>query len=173
MQDTPREQAVRARADLVTSILLVVLGIWVFYVSYEMPRLEARRVHPTTIPGFVPMILGAVLTLCGALLAWRSYKAPSAGGWSGLVDLFKTMSVARVMAGMFLICVYALGLVGWLPFWAASMVFIFAFIVTYELVLTDRPEPVMRSLIWAVLTAVTAGAGIYYMFATIFLVRLP
>ncbi|HUH76670.1 MAG TPA: hypothetical protein VLZ53_04845, partial [Devosia sp.] len=60
-----------------------------------------------------------------------------------------------------------------LPFWAASMIFIFAFIVTYELVLTDRPEPVMRSLIWAVLTAVSAGAGIYYMFATIFLVRLP
>jgi hypothetical protein len=173
MQDIPREQAVRARADLVTSILLVVIGIWVFYVSYEMPRLEARRIHPTTIPGFVPMILGAALTLCGVLLGWRSYKLPSAGGWSGLVDLIKTMSVARVMAGMFLIGVYALGLVGWLPFWAASMIFIFAFIVTFELVLTDLPEPIMRSLIWALLTAVTCGAGIYYLFSTIFLVRLP
>lgn len=173
MQDSPKEQAVRARADLVTSVVLVVLGIWVFYVSYEMPRLEARRIHPTTIPGFVPMILGAALALCGALLAWRSYKVPSVGGWSGLVDLFKTMSVARVLAGMFLIGVFALGLVGWLPFWAASMLFIFAFVVTFELVLTDLPEPVMRSLVWALLTAIGAGWGIYYLFVTIFLVRLP
>jgi hypothetical protein len=173
MQDDSREQAVRARADLVTSILLVVLGIWIFYTSYEMPRLEARGVHPSTIPGLVPMILGAALALCGALLAWRSYKVPSAGGWSGLVDLFKTMSVARVMACMFLIGVYALVLVGWLPFWAASMLFIFAFIVTLDLILTNQPEPVLRSLIWAAITAVLGGGAIYYLFATVFLVRLP
>lgn len=173
MQDTSKEQAVRSRADLITSILLIAIGIWVFYMSYEMPRLEARRVHPSTIPGLVPMVLGAGLALCGALLGWRSYKASAEGGWSGLVDLFKTMTVARVAAGMVLVGVFALGLVGWLPFWAAAMVFIFAFVVTFELILTDAPVPLVRSLIWALITAVGAGGGIYYLFAKVFLVRLP
>jgi putative tricarboxylic transport membrane protein len=173
MQDTPREQAVRARADLVTSILLVVIGIWVFYISYEMPRLEARRVHPTTIPGLVPMILGVGLALCGALLALRSYRVPAAGGWRGLVDLVKTMTFARVSAAFALVCIFTLGLVGWLPFWAAAMLFICAFVITFELVLTDAPEPVMRSLVWTLITAVGAGGGIYYLFANVFLVRLP
>lgn len=173
MQETTKEQAVRARADLITSILLTAIGIWVFYLSYEMPRLEARRIHPSTIPGLVPMVLGAGLALCGALLVWRSYKTPSVGGWSGLVDLFKTMTVARIVAAMVLVGVFALGLVGWLPFWAASMVFIFAFVVTFELILTDAPVPLVRSLVWALLTAVCAGGGIYYLFAKIFLVRLP
>jgi hypothetical protein len=173
MQDTLKEQAVRARADLVTAILLAVIGIWIFLISYEMPRLEARRIHPSTIPGLVPMALGAGLAICGALLAWRSYKVPSVGGWSGLFDLFKTLTVARIVAGMVLVGVFTLGLVGWLPFWAATMIFIFAFVVTFELVLTDKPEPLVRSLVWALITAVCAGAGIYYLFATIFLVRLP
>jgi putative tricarboxylic transport membrane protein len=173
MQELPKDQAVRARADLITSILLVGIGIWIFYLSYEMPRLEARRVHPSTIPGLVPMALGAALALCGALLAWRSWRVPGQGGWSGLAALFTTMTAARVAAAMVLIGVFALVLIGWLPFWAASMLFIFAFIVTFELILTDQPVPAGRSLIWAAATAILCGGGIYYLFTQIFLVRLP
>lgn len=173
MYDDSRERAIRARADLITSIILIALGIWIFQMSYDMPRLENRRIHPSTIPGLVPMILSAGLTLCGALLAWRSIKERSEGGWSGLLDIFKTMTAARVFAGAALISVYALVLVGWLPFWGASAVFIFAFIVTFELILTDKAEPAVRSLLWAAATAIVAGFGIYYLFSQIFLVRLP
>ncbi len=40
------ERAARARADLITAIVLAVLGLIVVYASWTMPRLEARHIHP-------------------------------------------------------------------------------------------------------------------------------
>ena len=60
---TPAEDATRARADLITAIVLLALGLAVFYFSWTMDRLEVRRISPATIPGLVPMILGAALAL--------------------------------------------------------------------------------------------------------------
>src|SRR5690606_27508065 len=45
------EAAIRARADLITAIVLVLLGLAVTYASWTMDRLEVRRIHPSTIPG--------------------------------------------------------------------------------------------------------------------------
>lgn len=172
METEAGEQGVRSRADLVTSVILVVIGLLVFYHSFTMPRLEARGVHPSTIPGLVPMILGLALAGLGFLLAVNAWRA-RAGSWGDLINLFGTMQAARVIAGLGLVLVFTLGLVGWLPFWAASMVFIFAFILTMEVVLTREPSPLLRSAFWAMVTAVVLGGGIYYLFAQIFLVRLP
>lgn len=173
MQTEEQERAIRARADLLTGIVLALLGLYVFYEAYNMPRLEVRRIHPATIPGLVPMILGAGLAFLGTLLALRSWRMDAPDGWRGLAALFGTMVAARVMAGLLLVLVFTLGLIGSLPFWAASMIFIAAFILTFELLLTDAPIPTATSLFWAAATAVVCGGGIYYLFATVFLVRLP
>ena len=81
--DVPTEindQAIRARADLITAFVLVGLGLVIFYLSWTMPRLEARHVHPATIPGLVPLFLSVALTLCGALLGLRSWRIEAKGG---------------------------------------------------------------------------------------------
>lgn len=167
-----REQGIRAKADLITAVILVVVGLAIFYFSYTMPRLEQRNIHPTTIPGLVPMILGAALAVLGTMLgvnAWRTRQ----GGWDDFLAIFGSMAAARVAAGGALVLIYTLGLIGAMPFWAASMIFVFTFIIAMELVLTSEPSPLKRSLFWAIVTATGSSAAIYYLFAQIFLVRLP
>lgn len=174
--DTPTEageQAIRARADLITAFVLVALGLVIFYLSWTMPRLEARHIHPATIPGLVPLILSMALTLCGALLALRSWRIEAEGGWRGLAGIFRTRQALRVFVILGLALIHTLILVGWLPFWAAAMLFIFAFIMIFETWLADTPANPLSSLAWAIAIAVLGGGGIYLVFERIFLVRLP
>lgn len=167
------ERAIRARADLVTSFVLVALGLAIFYLSWTMPRLEARHIHPATIPGLVPLLLSAALTICGVLLAVRSWRIEAQGGWRGLVALFATRQTLRVLVILALAFTHTLVLMGWLPFWAAATAFIFAFILIFETWLADEPAGLLATLAWAVGIAVVGGGGIYLVFERIFLVRLP
>lgn len=169
-----QDHAIRARADLLTAIVLVALGLLVFYLSWTMPRLENRHVHPATIPGLVPMLLAVVLTICGFLLLWRSARIQAPGGWRGLASLFATRQALRVWVILGLAFIHTLVLVGWLPFWAAAMLFIFAFIMIFETWLADAPpKSLLSTLAWAIGIAVAGGGGIFYVFERIFLVRLP
>lgn len=173
MQIDEEGQGGRALADLMIALVLVALGLAVFYLSYTMPRLEARRIHPSTIPGLVPIMLGAGLVVLSGLLAWRSSRILAPGGWRELLRALSSLVALRVLAAMALVLVFTLVLIGWLPFWAASMVFIFAFVLTFEVFLSDAPQPLARSTFWAGLTAVAFGGGIYLIFSKMFLVRLP
>jgi len=168
-----REEGVRARADLVTALVLVALGLAVIYLSWTMPRLEARRIHPSTIPGLVPLFLGVGLTLLGGLLAWRSWRIEAPGGWGELVGLVRTHEALRVGVVLALALAHTLVLVGLIPFWAAAMLFIFAFIMVFETWLNEGPADPVKSLAWALAVAVVGGGGIYLVFERIFLVRLP
>jgi len=167
------EHALRARADLLTAIVLVALGLIVVYLSWTMPRLEQRHVHPATIPGLLPMILGLALSFCGLLLGLRSWAIQAEGGWQALGRALVSRPARRVLAVVALALFHTLVLVGWLPFWAASMLFIFTFIVLFEVFMTDQPINLMRSAPWALAIAVAAGWGISFIFEDVFLVRLP
>ena len=174
MQLEPGEEAWRSRADLLMAFVLIGFGLVVFYLSWTMPRLEARHIHPATIPGLVPMILAGALVLCGGLLAVRSWRITAPGGWQGLARIFATKQALRVSVVLALALIHTLVLVGWLPFWAAAMVFIFAFIAVFEIWLSDGPPANLpMTLAWALGIAVVAGGAIYYVFERIFLVRLP
>ncbi|MBF0678996.1 MAG: tripartite tricarboxylate transporter TctB family protein [Devosia sp.] len=167
------EDAMRVRADLITSVLLVALGLAVVYFSWTMDRLEVRRIHPATIPGLVPLILGGALTLCGSLLFLRSFRLDQLGSGAPLARALVSWSAMRVLAALGLALAYTLLLVGNMPFWMASSLFIFTFIALFETVLADHPGSLIRTLIWAFLVALVAGLGVYFVFERIFLVRLP
>ncbi len=173
MQTQNDEASGKASADLLMALVLVALGLAVFYFSWTMPRLEVRRIHPSTIPGLVPIFLGAGIALCGALLAWRSYRLLTPGSWAALGRILTSFAARRALIALAMGLFYALVLVGTLPFWAASGLFIFSFIVVFEVWLADPPTPLWRSMLWAALIAAVAGGGIYFVFARIFLVRLP
>jgi hypothetical protein len=171
--DNPHENAVAVRADLITALVLVALGLVVVYFSWTMDRLEVRRIHPATIPGLVPLILGGALTFCGALLGWRSWRLRSAGSGAALLRLFVSWSAVRVGTILVLALVFTLGLMGRMPFWLAAGIFIFSFIMLFETILADKPKRLVSTLLWAIGIAAAGGGGIWYVFERIFLVRLP
>ena len=161
------------RADLIAAIVFIVLALVAFYASWTMPRLEARRIHPFTIPGLVPGILSIALLVCGGIVAIRSIRTKIEGGWQALISLLYAQAARRVLAVLALVLIYTLGLVGNLPFAVATGIFVFAFIAIFELWLTDKPKPVLPALTWAFGLAVVTAIVVTYVFERLFLVRLP
>ena len=158
------------RADLVAAIAFIVLGALVLYGSWTMPRLEVRRIHPMTVPGLVP---GLALLLCGGLLALRSLRTRAEGGWDALRRSLVSEGARRVFVLLVLIAVYTLGLVDRIPFWAATALFVFGFVLTFELWMTSRERRPIASLGWALGLAVVTSVTVTLVFERLFLVRLP
>lgn len=168
-----RDSARMVRADLIAAAVFILLGALIFYGSWTMPRLEARRIHPFTVPGLVPGLLSLSLVVCGVILAARSLRSKAEGGWKALGTAIVSEGAQRAVAVLAIVLVYTLGLVGWLPFWAATGIFVFAFILTFEVWITPRKRPLLASLPWALGIAVVGSAAVTYVFERLFLVRLP
>lgn len=169
--DTPHSGMVRA--DLLAGLFFIVLGLAIFYGAWTMDRLEVRRIHPMTVPGLVPGLLSAALTLCGTILAFRSIRTPAPDGWQQLSAALLSVAAGRAAAVMLLALIYTLGLVGTLPFWAATGLFVFTFILLFECWLAEPRRPLLKSLPWALGLAVVTAGIVTLVFERAFLVRLP
>ncbi len=166
-------KAAMNRADLLASLAFLVLGAFVFYGSWTMPRLEARRINPLTAPGLVPGLLSAALIVCGLVLCLRSLRAATPGGWAALRTMVISPMSGRALAVVALALVYTLGLIGLMPFWAATAIFVFCFILVFEVWLAAPRRPLIQSLPWAAGLAVVTAAAVTLAFERAFLVRLP
>jgi putative tricarboxylic transport membrane protein len=160
------------KADFVTGLVLVALGIATVVASLEMPRFEERHVNPYTAPGLVPGMLGAVILALGAVLAVRAARA---GGWrpAPAAGSFREPGVHRLVLAVVLCLVYAAGLVGTLPFWLATFVFVTAFVILFEWPLARGRSDRRRRLAFAPLLGALTAAAVTLLFQHVFLVRLP
>ena len=163
-----------ARADLITGAVFAALGIAVIVESWNMPRLEERSINPWTVPGLVPGLLGVIIAVLGLILAVRSVLA----GGMGPVPAEADPVEARAGRYRFWLClifclVYAILLVGRLPFWLATVLFVFAFIAAFEWRRDDPPRARTVKLAIAGVIAVLCAVTISYSFEYLFLVRLP
>ena len=160
------------RADFLFGLVLLALGLGAAAESWRMPRLAELGVHPMTAPGLVPGLLGLVIAGLAAILLVRAVRG---GGWrlsrgDGAVDT----GSARRFAIALLLCVgYAVGLIGLVPFWAATATFVALFIAVFEWRPGRGTAEHVRSLAVALVEAAVVAAAISYVFETIFLVRLP
>lgn len=163
------------KADFISSIILTLFGIGIVVESLRLPRLENLDINAYTVPGIVPGFLGLFLTIAGLFILIRSirrggYRLSSSSGqiagWLGSAMVKRTaVTVAITMA-------YAILLFPNVPFWLATPVFIFAFVVATEAMKYGRlPDPVR--LLTALVLAVVAGLVINYVFQDLFFVRLP
>jgi hypothetical protein len=164
------------RADLITGIVLLIFGLWVLAESYGMPRLEERRIDPWTVPGLVPGMLGIIVALLGGVLTVRSLLAGAlrpraAADAEGAAEV--RASLYRLLVCTALCVVYAVLLVGRIPFWLATGLFVFTFITVFEWRPRDDRWARTRRLGAAVAIAVVAALVIPYAFDQLFLVRLP
>jgi putative tricarboxylic transport membrane protein len=152
------------RSDLRGGMGWVVFGVVILAASGSMDRFESMGATLYTAPGFVPAMFGLALMLLGALLAWRGWRArrvdESAAG--------EALLNRRVGVTLALTLLYAAVLVGRIPFWLATALFVATFTGIYA----DALPPWRRAL-----TAATAGVlttlAVVLVFERLFLVRLP
>jgi putative tricarboxylic transport membrane protein len=170
-----RPSAGLVKADFVTALVLVALGMAVVVESLRMPRFEQLEINPYTVPGLVPGALGAVILVLGAALllratragGWRLTVATETGGWSS------DPGVRRLLLAVALCLGYAAGLVGRLPFWLATFLFVTGFVVLFEWPMPPTRAERARRLVFALLFGAVVALVVTLVFQKIFLVRLP
>lgn len=163
------------RADFITSLFLIAFGTGMLWGALAMPRFEERQIDPLSAPGIVPGFLAAVILLLAVMLLIRSIRR---GGYrlaqGGAETRARTLSpaVGRMLLCLALGLVYAVGLVGVLPFWLATFLFVTVFIVIFEWPLV---APARRWLMaaTAILQGVLVAAAVTLIFQELFLVTLP
>ena len=158
------------RADLVFAVLLTALALWVLAESWRMPRLAELGVHPMSAPGLTPGLIALVLAGLGLSLLWRSLRNAPANPDvpAGPAGAGNTVW-HRALLALVLCLVYALGLLGRLPFMWATGLFVFGFVAAFAF---ERRRPA-RGLIGAALMAVAVSVSVGLLFEQLFLVRLP
>jgi hypothetical protein len=167
-----RDTPTLSRHDLWTGAVLTLLGLVTAAESWRMPRLEERGIDPWTAPGIVPGVLGAMLALLGIVMVRRALGEIRQDPGRPPVRIFGwAEGRRRFLVALALNLVYALLLVGRMPYWAATALYVFTFMAAFGLE-PSRPGAAKRALLFAAITA-AATAGIVTLFETLFLVRLP
>lgn len=153
-----------AVADRVTALVLFALGAAMTWGGFVMDRLEIRQIHPASIPGLVPMILGVAMMLCAVLLALNADKTertePETGSWS-------SFAFSALWS-----CFFAIVLVSRIPFAAATAIYVAGFAGWFLLPATPavaRWKKALLILAFGVITAIAVST----LFRYGFLVRLP
>ena len=146
------------KTDRLQGFLWIIVGGTIVYASWTMDRLERHGAVLYAAPGLVPGLLGLVLLLLGLLLAVR--RTSSAESAAGSARWGNTALV------LFLCLGYAVGLVGRLPFWLATFLFVTLFIAIFE-------YPARRRMALAAVYGAITGLAVTYLFESVFLVRLP
>lgn len=157
------------RADLWSAVGWIVLGGAIAVASWRMDRLEHMGAAVYTAPGLVPGILGLVILLLGVLLAVRSLRsrAPPPGEREGSGAWRRVALVLALCLG------YAVVLVGRVPFWLATFLFVFVFVLIFEHPQRRERGQVARGVAMAAVYGAGTSALVSLVFAEVFLVRLP
>jgi hypothetical protein len=163
------------RADFITGLVFTALGLAILIESLRMPRFEHLQVNPYSVPGIVPGALGLVIAVLGFALAIRAARA---GDWRrtrgvGLRARLADPAVRRTALALVLTLGYAAGLVGRVPFWLATGLFVFAFAALFEWGEAATRAERWRNLAAAAVLAVAASAAVTWVFRYVFLIRLP
>ncbi|MBL4813509.1 MAG: tripartite tricarboxylate transporter TctB family protein [Rhodobacteraceae bacterium] len=153
-------------ADKAMAFVLIALGLAMLWGGYVMDRLEVRNIHPGSIPGLLPMVLGVLITLCGGLLYVTSAKDDP----SGAIDFG---NISNLLWAAALCGAFAILLVGKLPFYIATFVFITAFAARFTYDKAHSPRQRGQKLLAAVVMGLVFSGLISALFRYAFLVRLP
>ncbi len=190
------------RSDLPASLILILFGAVVIFESWRMPRFESIGGTIYSAPGLVPGILGAVIALLGGVMLMRylvnrgkqvaeekpvpvseatlDELVPEPDDRVASEDLMVTVgsglekpSNSRMLWTLGLGVVFAAGMVGRMPFWLATFLFVFAFIIVFERHnYRDRKSTLVGLFMAAGIAGITSFA-VPFVFERVFLVNLP
>jgi hypothetical protein len=148
------------RGDLVQGVVWALGGGVIVHASWTMDRLERHGAALYTAPGLVPGLLGLVLLVLGVVLAARAWRRNPPNSGAAQMRWGNTPLVLVLCFG------YAVGLVGRVPFWLATFVFVSAFVALFE-------YPSRRRMALAPVYGAATSLAVTYLFEAVFLVRLP
>jgi hypothetical protein len=164
------------RADFLTSMILIVVGVAIVWISLEMPRYEDQGGSFLDSPGIVPAMLGILLTALSVVVFIRSivnkgYKL----GWNkaSLTAVLKDTRSVRMLVTIAFGVVYGLVMMRWLHFIAATLIFVFVFIVVFEYDLKKPFAVQWKVPVFAAVMSVATTAAVFGAFQYLFLVNLP
>lgn len=164
------------KADFITGLVLIFLSLYVIIESWRMPRLEHLKVHPLSVPGIVPAFIGTVLLIFGLILVIRSIRK---GGhhlritYEGIQRVLNDSGNQRLLLTALFSIGYSGFLIGTLPYWIATGLFIFVFIIFFEWQQGLDRKQRWKSLMIAIFIAGISSAAITLVFERLFLVTLP
>jgi putative tricarboxylic transport membrane protein len=164
------------KADLITGLVLLVFSLTLIEEAWRMPRLEQLGVHPSSVPGLVPGMLGVILLILGAVLTGRSVRR---GGHhlgvtrENTARTFRQPGNLRLIVTLVLCIGYAAFMIGNMPYWLATGIFTFLFIVLFEWHPEADRRTRIRGLAFGAVIAVLVAGVVTWVFANLFLVTLP
>ncbi|NKC32732.1 tripartite tricarboxylate transporter TctB family protein [Falsiroseomonas selenitidurans] len=159
------------RVDLYTAAVLLALGLGVMALAWRMPTFVEQSGTGLTAPGIVPGFHGTVIALLSVLLALRAIRRGALRGDVAHPPAWGKGDARQLGTAAGLGVLYAGFLVGTLPFWMATALFVFAFTAAFEWPEHGARRP--RRLVEAALLGLAAGGAVTLVFERIFLVRLP
>lgn len=164
------------RADFVMSIGLIAFGIFVLIMALQMPTHVELQGEPYSGPGVVPGFLGITLTILGVVLMIRSiihkgYKVNI--NKETIAAFFKDASTKRLGLTLVICLGYAFGILDRIPYLAATIIFIFVFVVAFEFKRGEKLQAQAKMFGLALLLAGIAGTATWATFRYAFLVNLP
>ena len=170
------------KADFLSAVFFVLLGLGVLLESLGMPRFEGRQANPYSVPGLVPGFIGAALFILGGILLVRSIRQGGAS-LSRWTRKGRDESVSALLLGpenrrnlliaSILTIGYAGGLIGTIDFTVATAIFVTLFIMLFEWSPDDPARRRAVKIVTALLQGVLVAGIVAYVFQEIFLVRLP
>lgn len=170
----PHEQPLPPRVDLVTAAVFFVAGVAIIYASWLMPRFREQLGQIYTAPGLVPALYGTVIAILALWLAARAIgRGALRPGAAGKREKREGYSNARLALAAALCFAFAVVMVGRMPFWLATAVFIFLFILLFEWRGGQPWRERVRPILTAALVAAGTGGAVVLVFQRVFLVRLP
>jgi Tripartite tricarboxylate transporter TctB family len=150
--------------------VLFVFALGVAALAWRMPTFVEQSRTGLTAPGIVPGFHALVMALLALVLGLRAVRRGALHQRGGGAPL--TAADARSLGTAALLgALYAGVMVGRLPFWLASALFVFAFCAAFEW--SAGPRGRVRRLIEAALLGVGTGLVVTIVFERVFLVRLP
>ena len=157
------------RSDVIGGAGWMAFGAAVCALAWRMDRFDTMGATLYTMPGFMPGLVGALLVVLGAALALRGLRAGAAraAGPDGAPP--EALLNTRVLTMLALAFAYATGLVGRVPFWLATVLFVSVFTYVFTPAETSRT----RRLLVAVAAGGLTALAVVLVFEQVFLVRLP
>lgn len=156
------------KADLLSGIGWIVFGGVIFVHAMMMETREYLGATFTTGPGFVPGLIGIAIAILGIAMVLRSLR----GQVLAYFDDVDGHAGRRVAMALALLLVYGVGMIGRMPFWLATALFVTSFTFVFNLPVRGTRELVL-TFGKAALTGVLTAAAVSYIFQTVFLIRLP
>jgi hypothetical protein len=166
------EDWVKPRVDFHAGAAVLAVGLLVIWFSFDMPTFYDKGGERYHAPGIVPGFYGVIVALLGLALTLRAVFRGALrpdGGLPGKAEPEGT-SNARLFVVAGLGIAFIVGLIGVVPFWLATAIFVAAFIVIFE---WRAAKNRLRMLLSAVAIGVGTGIAVTWLFQDIFLVRLP